>query len=80
MKLPVKSLSILAIGGIFAGKAFAGPDDAYLGFHAASAIAAKPAKTMTERGVIEKVNPPRKQFAPNWLDSRSGQRTPSMGK
>jgi hypothetical protein len=46
-----------------------GAGNAYLGFHAASAIAAQPAKTMTGRGVIEKVNPPRKQFAHNWLDS-----------
>jgi hypothetical protein len=36
MKLLIKSLSILAIGGIFAGTAFAGPGDAYLGFPAAS--------------------------------------------
>jgi hypothetical protein len=36
MKLLIKSLSILAIVGIFAGTAFAGPGDAYLGFPAAS--------------------------------------------
>ena len=36
MKLLIKSLSIPAIGGIFAGTAFAGPGDAYLGFPAAS--------------------------------------------
>jgi len=63
MKLLIKSLSILAIGGIFAGTAFAGPDDAYLGFPAASDIAAQPAKTMTERGVIKRVHAPRKHFA-----------------
>jgi hypothetical protein len=34
------------------------------------AIAAQPAKTTTERGVIEKVKAPRKHyFAHNWLDS-----------
>jgi hypothetical protein len=31
MKLLIKSLSILAIGGIFAGTALAGPGDAYAG-------------------------------------------------
>jgi len=36
MKPLIKSLSILAIGGIFAGTALAGPGDAYLGFPAAS--------------------------------------------
>jgi hypothetical protein len=36
MKLLIKSLSILALGGIFAGTAFAGPGDVYLGFPAAS--------------------------------------------
>ena len=36
MKLLIKSLSILAIGEIFAGTAFAGPGDAYLGSHAPS--------------------------------------------
>ena len=30
-------------------------------------IAAQSAKTMTERGVIEKVSAPRIQFAHNWL-------------
>lgn len=35
-----------------------------------AAIAAQPAKTMTERGVIEKVSAPRMQFAHNWLGSR----------
>ena len=44
MKLLIKSLSILAIGGIFAGTAFAGPGDAYLGFPAASV-----AKASTEK-------------------------------
>ena len=33
------------------------------------AIAAQPAKTMTERGVTEKVSAPRIQFAYDWLDS-----------
>ena len=34
------------------------------------AIAAQPAKTTTERGVIEKVKAPRKHyFAQNWLES-----------
>jgi hypothetical protein len=34
------------------------------------AIAAQPAKTTTERGVIEKVKAPRKHyFAHNWLES-----------
>jgi hypothetical protein len=32
-----KSLSTLAIGGILSGTAFAGPNDAYLGFPTASA-------------------------------------------
>jgi len=36
MKLLIKSLSILALWGIFAGTALAGPGDAYLGFPAAS--------------------------------------------
>jgi hypothetical protein len=36
MKLLIKSLSILAIGGIFAGTAFAGPGDAYAGYPAVS--------------------------------------------
>jgi hypothetical protein len=35
MKLLIKSISILAIGGIFAGTAFGGPGDAHLGFPAA---------------------------------------------
>ena len=49
MKLLTKSLSILAIGGIFAGTALAGPGDAY-GSHAASvgkASAKKKAKYVT---------------------------------
>jgi len=37
MKPLIKSLSTLAIGGIFAGTALAGPGDAYLGFPTASA-------------------------------------------
>ena len=36
MKLLTKSLSILAIGGILAGTALAGPGDAYLGYPAVS--------------------------------------------
>ena len=36
MKAVIKSLITLAIGGIFAGMALAGPGDAYLGFPAAS--------------------------------------------
>ena len=35
MKLLIKSLSILAIGGIFAGTALARPGDAYAGYPAA---------------------------------------------
>ena len=44
MKLLIKSLSILAIGGIFAGTALAGPGDAYLGSHAASVAKASAEK------------------------------------
>ena len=44
MKLLIKSLSILAVAGIFAGTAFAGPGDAYLGFSAA-----RVAKASTEK-------------------------------
>jgi hypothetical protein len=47
MKLLIKSLSILAIGGMLAGTAFAGPGDAYLGYPAAS-IAKASAKNKTE--------------------------------
>jgi hypothetical protein len=36
MKRVTKSLSILAVGGIFAAVAFAGPGDAYLGYPAVS--------------------------------------------
>ena len=36
MKPLIKSLSILAIGGILAGLAHAGPGDAYLGYPAVS--------------------------------------------
>jgi hypothetical protein len=43
----IKTVAALAVGAAFP-----------LG-----AIAAQPAKTMTERGVIEKVNPARKEFA-----------------
>jgi hypothetical protein len=44
MKVLIKSLSILAIGGMFAGTAFAGPGDAYLGSHAPSITKAKAEK------------------------------------
>jgi hypothetical protein len=43
MKL-IKSLSILATGGIFAGTALAGPGDAYLGSHAPSVAKASAEK------------------------------------
>jgi hypothetical protein len=50
----IKTVAALAIGAAFP-----------LG-----AIAAPPTKTMTERGVIQKVNAPRKHyFARNWLDT-----------
>jgi ribosomal protein S20 len=35
----------------------------------ATRIAISPSGKTAQRGVIEKVNPPRKQFAHNWLDS-----------
>jgi hypothetical protein len=56
MKLLIKSLSILAIGGIFAGTAFAGPGDAYLGFPAAS-IAKASAEKKTEYVTIALFRP-----------------------
>jgi hypothetical protein len=34
-----------------------------------AAFAISPSGETAQRGVIEKVNPPRKQFAHNWLDS-----------
>ena len=43
MKLLIKSLSILAIGGMFAGTALAGPGDAY-GSHVASIAKARAEK------------------------------------
>ena len=50
----IKTVAALAIGAAFP-----------LG-----AIAAPPTKTMTERGVIQKVNAPRKHyFARSWLDT-----------
>jgi hypothetical protein len=55
MKLLIKSLSILAIGGIFAGTAFAGPGDAY-GSYAAS-IAKANAKKKTEYVTIALFRP-----------------------
>jgi hypothetical protein len=39
MKLSIKSLSILAIGGMLAGTALAGPGDAYASHTASIAIA-----------------------------------------
>jgi hypothetical protein len=56
MKLLIKSLSILAIGGIFAGTALAGPGDAYLGSHAAS-VAKASAKKKTEHVTIALFRP-----------------------
>jgi hypothetical protein len=56
MKLLIKSLSILAIGGIFAGTAFAGPGGAYLGFPAAS-IAKASAEKKTEYVTIALFRP-----------------------
>jgi hypothetical protein len=44
MKLLIKSLSILVISGIFAGTAFAGPGDAYLGSRAATSRKPAPRK------------------------------------
>jgi hypothetical protein len=52
MKLLIKSLSILAIGGIFGGTASAGPGDAYLGFPAASI-----AKANAEKNTIALFRP-----------------------
>ena len=45
MKLLIKSLSILAIGGIFAGTAFGGPGDAYASYAASTAKAKTEKKT-----------------------------------
>jgi hypothetical protein len=42
---------------------------AALAIVAAFPLGKRPAKTMTERGVTEKVSAPRIQFAHNWLDS-----------
>jgi hypothetical protein len=56
MKLVTKSLSILAIGGIFAGTALAGPGDAYLGSHAAS-VAKASAKKKAEYFTIALFRP-----------------------
>jgi len=56
MKLLIKSLSILAIGGIFAGTAFAGPGDAYLGFPATS-VAKASAEKKTEHVTIALFRP-----------------------
>jgi hypothetical protein len=47
---------------------------------AALAIAAQAAKTMTERGVTEKVSAPRIQLAHNWLDSLKRTASSDMGK
>ena len=46
----------------------------------ALAIAAQAAKTMTERGVTEKVSAPRIQLAHNWLDSLKRTASSDMGK
>ena len=58
MKLLTKSLSILAIGGIFAGTALAGPGDAFVGFPAAS-IAKANAEKKTERRNKDRFRPVR---------------------
>jgi len=44
MKLLIKSVSILAIGGIFAGTALGGPGDAYAGYPAVSFAKARAEK------------------------------------
>jgi hypothetical protein len=50
----MKTVAALAVGAAFPIGAFAAP----------------PATTMTEKGVIEKANAPRKHYtARNWLDS-----------
>jgi hypothetical protein len=51
MKLLIKSLSILVIGGIFAGTSLAGPGDAYAGYPAVS-FAKASAKKKTEHVTI----------------------------
>ena len=56
MKTLIKSLVTLAIGGIFAGTALAGPGDAYLGFPAAS-IAKASAEKKTEYVTIALFRP-----------------------
>jgi hypothetical protein len=52
----IKSLSILAIGGIFAGTALAGPGDAYAGYPAASFAKAR-AESKSEHGTIALFRP-----------------------
>jgi hypothetical protein len=56
MKLLIKSLSILAIGGMLAGTALAGPGDAYLGLPAAS-VAKASAEKKTEYVTIALFRP-----------------------
>jgi hypothetical protein len=51
MKLLIKSLSMLAIGGILAGTALAGPGDAYAGYPAVS-FAKASTKKKTENVTI----------------------------
>jgi len=56
MKPLVKSLSILAISGIFAGAALGGPGDAYAGYPAASFAKAR-AESKTEHVTIALFRP-----------------------
>jgi hypothetical protein len=57
MKVLTKSLSILAIGGICAGTALAGPGDAYIGFRAASITKANAEKKKKERRNKDRFRP-----------------------
>jgi hypothetical protein len=59
MKLSIKSLSILAIGGMLAGTALAGPGDAYASHTASIAIA----RAEKEKGGVT-IAPFRKGVAP----------------
>jgi hypothetical protein len=56
MKPLITSLLALAIGGIFAGTALAGPGDAYAGFHVAS-VAKASAEKKTEYATIALFRP-----------------------
>jgi hypothetical protein len=58
MKLLTKFLTVLAIDGIFAGTALAGPGDAFVGFPAAS-IAKASAEKKTERRNTDRFRPVR---------------------